>query len=50
MVASGMVDNLSVTHLNLSHNKIADRGVSFAPSKPVFLVLNLFFLKYSAIG
>ena len=27
MVASGMVDNLSVTHLDLSHNKIADRGV-----------------------
>jgi hypothetical protein len=27
MLASGLVENLSITHLNLSHNKIADRGV-----------------------
>jgi hypothetical protein len=27
MLASGLVGNLSVTHLNLSHNKVADRGV-----------------------
>jgi hypothetical protein len=27
MVASGLVDNLSVTHLDLSHNRVADRGV-----------------------
>ncbi len=27
MLASGLVENLSVTHLNLAHNKVADRGV-----------------------
>lgn len=27
MLASGLVENLSITHLNLAHNKIADRGV-----------------------
>lgn len=25
MLASGLVENLSITHLNLAHNKIADR-------------------------
>jgi hypothetical protein len=27
MLASGLLENLSVTHLNLSHNRVADRGV-----------------------
>ena len=27
MICSGLEDNLSVTHLDLSHNKIADWGV-----------------------
>lgn len=27
MLASGLVENLSITHLNLAHNKVADRGV-----------------------
>jgi hypothetical protein len=25
MLASGLADNISVTHLNLSHNRISDR-------------------------
>ena len=27
MLASGLINNLSVVHLDLSHNRIADRGV-----------------------
>jgi len=27
MLASGLINNLSVLHLDLSHNRIADRGV-----------------------
>lgn len=27
MLASGLVENLSITHLSLAHNKVADRGV-----------------------
>ena len=27
MLASGLVENQSITHLNLAHNKIADRGM-----------------------
>ena len=45
MLASGLVNNVSVMHINLGHNKIADRGVrAFAKllhASSVIQVVNL---------
>ena len=45
MVLSGMVDNISITHLDLSQNKIADRGVralaKLLDTDSVISILNL---------